>query len=76
MKKNCSIGIIAVILVIIGALNWGLVGLFDVNLVTLIFGKIPILVKIIYILVGIAGLITIFMTLKHHKCCSSDNNNT
>lgn len=51
---------IAITLVIIGAINWGLIGLFDFNLVELIFGSQDNLItKIIYILVGISGLICI-----------------
>ncbi len=50
------INVIALLLVIIGALNWGLVGLFDFNLVDFLFKAGSILAKIIYILVGIAGL--------------------
>ena len=52
---------IAYILVIIGALNWGLVGLFNFNLVTFLFGSVPVLVAIIYILVGLAGLYLIYL---------------
>lgn len=47
---------IAITLVIIGAINWLLVGLFEFNLVDYIFGSLSILTKIIYILVGISGL--------------------
>lgn len=47
---------IALTLVIIGALNWLLVGLIDFNLVDTLFGAGSILAKIIYILVGIAGI--------------------
>lgn len=47
---------IALTLVIVGALNWLLVGLFEFNLVDAIFGSLSILTRIIYILVGIAGL--------------------
>ena len=50
---------IALTLVIVGALNWLLVGLFDFNLVSAIFGSMSILSRIIYILVGISGLISI-----------------
>lgn len=46
---------VAVILANIGAINWGL-GVFDWNLVTLLFGAWPVLVKIVYALVGISGL--------------------
>ncbi len=63
-KKSNSklIDTVAMVLVIVGAINWGLVGLFNLNLVTLIF-RLGILVKIVYILVGIAGVIAI----KHLK---------
>lgn len=47
---------IALTLVIIGALNWLLVGLFEYNLVDSIFGSLSIISRIIYIIVGLAGL--------------------
>lgn len=47
---------IALILIIIGAINWGLIGLFRFNLVELIFGDMTVLARIVYILVGISGL--------------------
>ena len=50
---------LALVLVIIGAINWGLVGLFDFNLVDTLFGVESIISKIIYILVGISGIIDI-----------------
>jgi uncharacterized membrane protein YuzA (DUF378 family) len=50
------LNVITLILVIIGAINWGLVGLFDFNLVQAIFGFSPALLKIIYIIVGLSGL--------------------
>ncbi len=46
----------ALTLVIIGALNWLLIGLFKFNLVDTIFGELSILSRLIYILVGISGL--------------------
>ena len=57
----------ALAVTIIGALNWGLIGLFDFNLVATLFESIPVIEKIIYILVGICGLINIgilFMNLE------------
>ena len=42
-------------LVLIGAVNWGLVGLFDYNFVSAILGSLPALIKWVYILVGVAG---------------------
>lgn len=50
---------IAEILVLVGALNWGLVGLFKFNLVETIFGEATMLTKIIYILVGASALVFI-----------------
>ncbi len=43
-------------LVIIGALNWGLVGLLNYNLVNMIFGSYPMLEQLIYIAVGASAL--------------------
>ncbi len=55
-----TLEIIALTLTIIGAITWGLIGLFDFNLVALIFGGAEsMLTKIVYILVGIAGLLDI-----------------
>lgn len=50
---------VALVFTIIGAVNWGLVGLLDLNLVTLIFGVGSILTKIVYIIVGICGIVNI-----------------
>ncbi len=47
---------IALILIIIGAINWGLIGLFEWNLVDTLFGTMSIISRIIYVLVGISGL--------------------
>jgi uncharacterized protein len=50
---------LALLLVIIGAVNWGLIGFFDFNLVSALFGEMTTFSKIIYALVGIAGLYSI-----------------
>lgn len=50
---------IALTLVIIGAINWLLIGLFNFDLVATIFGAMSVMSRIIYVLVGIAGLINI-----------------
>lgn len=54
---------IALALTIIGALNWGLVGLFNFNLVEAIFGVDALLTKVIYSFVGLAGIINIGLLL-------------
>ncbi|MFA7201736.1 MAG: DUF378 domain-containing protein [Candidatus Paceibacterota bacterium] len=55
MKKLSAIDWVALILVIIGGLNWGLVGLFEFNLVTSIFGE-NIVSRIIFVIVGLSAL--------------------
>ena len=50
---------IALTLVIIGAINWLLIGLFNFDLVATIFWAMSVMSRIIYVLVGIAGLISI-----------------
>ncbi len=47
---------LAYALTLIGALNWGLVGLFDFNLVAQIFGNMTIMSRIIYSLVGLSAI--------------------
>ena len=54
-----TISIISLILTIIGALNWGLIALLDFNLVSSLFGDDTLVTMIIYVLVGISGLINI-----------------
>ena len=52
---------ISLVLTIIGAINWGLIGLFNFNLVDSLFGFDSFLSMLIYILVGIAGIINIML---------------
>ena len=56
---------ISLALVIIGAINWGLIGFFSFDLVAFIFGNMSWISRIIYALVGICGLylITFYMRL-------------
>mgnify|MGYP002870006259 CR=1 FL=1 len=49
----------ALVFVIIGALNWGLIGLFSFNLVETLFGVDNVITNIVYALVGISGIIDI-----------------
>ena len=55
---------VALTFVIIGALNWGMVGIFDVNLVSLLFGEESFLTNLVYALVGICGLISVGLLLQ------------
>lgn len=54
-----TLDIIALILVIIGAVNWGLIGFFRFDLVAALFGEMTAFSRVIYALVGIAGLYAI-----------------
>ena len=53
------------VLTIIGAINWLLIGTMDFNLVTTLFGVDSFLTNLVYILVGIAGLINIGILFNH-----------
>lgn len=50
------IDVLGVILVVVGALNWGLVGLFQFDLVAALLGNATLLSRLVYVVVGIAGL--------------------
>lgn len=51
---------IAFVLIIIGGLNWGLIGAFNFNLVAFLFGAMSAVSRIIYILVGLAALYSLY----------------
>lgn len=53
---NRGLDYTALIIAVIGAINWGLVGLFKFNLVSWIFGDMTWITRIIYVVVGICGL--------------------
>jgi len=52
---------IFMILLIVGGINWGLVGLFGFDLVAAIFGVMTLLARLVYILVGISALYILFV---------------
>jgi len=55
---------IAMVLLIIGGINWGLVGFFNFDLVAAIFGRMSAFSRVIYALVGLSALYTIYTTAK------------
>ncbi|HEX6784302.1 MAG TPA: DUF378 domain-containing protein [Sphingomicrobium sp.] len=59
-----AINLITLVLVIVGGLNWGLVGAFNFNLVAAIFGEMSALSRIVYVLVGLSALWQIIPLLK------------
>jgi uncharacterized membrane protein YuzA (DUF378 family) len=59
-----AINTITLLLLIIGGLNWGLVGLFGFDLVATIFGEMSMLSRIVYALVGISAIVQIVPLIK------------
>jgi hypothetical protein len=66
-EKMCGVHTVSWILVLVGALNWGLVGLFQYNLVSAILGSWPMVERVVYVLVGVSAVL---MLLKGNcKAC-------
>ncbi len=61
MDLHYIIEIIAYILVIIGALNWGMIGIFNVDVIARLFGPGSLGAKVTYILIGVAGIVMLVM---------------
>ena len=59
-KTMKNVKFIAWLLVIIGGLNWGLIGFFQFNLITEIFGAMSTVARIVYALVGLSSLLLLF----------------
>lgn len=55
------------VFLVIGAINWGLVGAFKFDLVMTMFGTSPALVQVVYILVGLSGLYSLYRMLMMRK---------
>lgn len=66
---KCGVCKIVGALLVLGGLNWGLIALFDFNLVTKVLGDATIATRIAYGLVGVAGLITLISCFKPCPCC-------
>ena len=66
MKLNV-VDVIALILVIVGGVNWGLVGLADVDVVAALFGDMSAVSRVVYVLVGLAAVYLAVMTMKLEK---------
>ena len=61
---------IAFILLVVGGLNWGLVGLFQFNLVTTILGAWPLVVTVVYVLVGVSAVYLAATHMNECRVCS------
>jgi uncharacterized membrane protein YuzA (DUF378 family) len=67
MSKLSVLDWIALILIIVGGLNWGLIGIFKFDLVAAIFGSMSAIARIVYILVGLSALYTLIIIGKLGK---------
>lgn len=63
MERNW-LDILSLILVIVGAINWGLIGFFNFDLVSALFGNMSMITRIIFSVVGIAGIYSIVLFWK------------
>lgn len=63
MERNW-LDIVCLILIIIGAINWGLVGFFGFDLVSFLFGDMSMITRIIFAIVGIAGIYSLVLFWK------------
>lgn len=64
---------IAYILVLIGAIHWGIIGLLSVDVIGMIFDSVPMITRLIYVLVGLSGLyLILFISKKNISCCEDE----
>lgn len=68
LRGSCSVHSVAAVLVWVGALNWGLVGAFDLNLVNALLGGWPTVERIVYVLVGVSALAMLACGSKCKMC--------
>jgi hypothetical protein len=71
MEKDCCICKVACGLVVIGALNWGLVGAFNLDLVEKLLGDMTVASRVVYVLVGLAGILKLVACFKKCPACVS-----
>ena len=64
MAEKSTLDWIALVLVIVGGLNWGFVGLFNFDLVAYILGSVPWLMNTVYTLVGVSALYMLYYLKK------------
>ena len=70
---NCAVCKVVGALVGLGALNWGLVGIFQMDLVAAAFGAGAVLTRLVYGVIGVAGLLKLCSLV---KCCPCKNQET
>ena len=70
--SSCIVCKLATLLAGLGALNWGLLALFQLDLVTKVFGGMTTASKVVYIVIGVAGLMKLVSLVITCPCCKPD----
>ncbi|HWQ99658.1 MAG TPA: DUF378 domain-containing protein [Candidatus Methylomirabilis sp.] len=65
MGKMCGVHKLSWVLLLVGGINWGLVGAFQFDLVQTVLGQWPVVVRVVYVLVGLSAI----AMLGSEKCC-------
>ncbi|WP_010597017.1 DUF378 domain-containing protein [Rickettsiella massiliensis] len=71
LKSPSVLDWVALIILFIGGLNWGLIGLFHLNLITALFGEFSPIARILYIIVGLCAIYVLFRSF---SCCKKHTN--
>lgn len=72
MLKLNVLGWVALVLVVVGGLNWALVGIFSFDLVAAIFGEMSALARVVYAVVGIAAVYILILAASTGKCAAAE----
>ena len=63
-KRMTAVDWIPMLLLMVGGLNWGLIGLFNFNLVSFLFGETSTLSRVVYVVVGLSALYSLYLSTK------------
>jgi uncharacterized membrane protein YuzA (DUF378 family) len=72
MLKLNVLGWVALVLVVVGGLNWALVGIFSFDLVAAIFGEMSALARIVYVVVGVSAVYLLILAASTCKCTPAE----
>ena len=76
MKGRCGFCKIVGLVLVIGGINWGLVGLFNYDVVAALFGPMSVISRLIYILVGLSALMLLIGYCKRCPKCNKTGTTT
>lgn len=76
MDNFNAFDLVAISLLVVGGVNWGMIGAFDFNLVSYIFGNMTVITRAVYVLVGLSGLYIAFSTMYESNNAPALNHKT